>query len=251
MRIIAHRGAMNVTPENTMSAFRAAAELGADGIELDVQEAADGALVVIHDQDVARTSDGRGRVREMTLPELRALDAGSWFGASFRGEQVPTLEEVLRLDGVTFEIELMGLGPGFVERVVAAVDAHRSWASVEVTSAHIPLLMALKRIRPRVRTGLFAPRRPPWASTRWLREAVIRYADILDAAVIHVPIPDLDGDLVTAIRMSGRLLHGADADTEEGLTRAANAGVDQVSTADVEAAIRVRSEMRSDRDRPA
>jgi glycerophosphoryl diester phosphodiesterase len=85
---IAHRGASSDEPENTMRAFRRALELGADALELDVHRSRDGHLVVIHDGRVDKTTNGRGAVAEMTLQELRALDAG-------RGERIPTLEEVV------------------------------------------------------------------------------------------------------------------------------------------------------------
>ncbi len=92
--VIGHRGASALAPENTLAAFRVAAEVGADGVEFDVQRTRDGQLVVIHDDEVDRTTNGTGLVREMTLDELRALDAGAWFGAAFQGERVPTLREV-------------------------------------------------------------------------------------------------------------------------------------------------------------
>lgn len=92
--VIGHRGAPREAPENTLASFRRAVELGADMLELDVQVSADGALVVIHDEDVSRTTDGKGLIRDLTLEQLENLDAGAWFGAEFAGERVPTLAEV-------------------------------------------------------------------------------------------------------------------------------------------------------------
>ena len=85
MRILGHRGARLVAPENTLAAFRAALADGADGIELDVRQTADGALVCFHDSSLGRTTDGRGPLRERTLAELLALDAGSWFDEAGSG----------------------------------------------------------------------------------------------------------------------------------------------------------------------
>src|SRR5512143_199880 len=93
--ILAHRGASRRAPENTMAAFRLAAELGADGVELDVQLSKDGEVVVMHDSRVDRTTDGHGRIRDLPLAELRALDAGGWYAPEFAGERIPTLAEVL------------------------------------------------------------------------------------------------------------------------------------------------------------
>jgi glycerophosphoryl diester phosphodiesterase len=97
--IIAHRGDSAHRPENTLSSFASALELGAELVELDVQLSADGAVVVIHDASVDRTTDGRGHVREMALGALRRLSAGYplRFGAAFAGERIPTLAEVLGL----------------------------------------------------------------------------------------------------------------------------------------------------------
>ena len=91
--IFAHRGASGTHPENTMVAFRAAAEKGTDGIELDVQMTGDGEIVIIHDELVNRTTNGRGAIERMTAREVAALDAGSWFSPAFAGEKIPTLHE--------------------------------------------------------------------------------------------------------------------------------------------------------------
>jgi glycerophosphoryl diester phosphodiesterase len=109
MQVVAHRGASAVAPENTLSAVRTAVALGADGIEIDVRRTADGEFVVIHDPSPTRTTDlGRRRfarraprVADLTLAQLRRLDAGSWKGSSFRGERIPTLSEVLELVAAT------------------------------------------------------------------------------------------------------------------------------------------------------
>jgi glycerophosphoryl diester phosphodiesterase len=94
-----HRGASAYAPENTLAAFNLAFDLGADGVELDVSLTQDGVPVVIHDDRVDRTTDGRGAVKDMTLAEIQRLDAGAKFDAKFRGERVPTLAEVLSTVG--------------------------------------------------------------------------------------------------------------------------------------------------------
>lgn len=94
MRIYAHRGCSGTYPENTLAALKAAAELPVTGVEFDVHLTKDGEAVVIHDEKVDRTTDGTGYVKDMTLSEIRKLDAGSWFSEKFAGEQIPTLDEV-------------------------------------------------------------------------------------------------------------------------------------------------------------
>lgn len=97
MQIFAHRGYSGKFPENTMVAFKAVLDYEIEGVELDVHMTKDGQLVVIHDKKVNRTTNGKGYVSEMKLDEIKQLDAGSWFNPLFKGERIPTLEEVLKL----------------------------------------------------------------------------------------------------------------------------------------------------------
>ena len=91
----AHRGASAIAPENTIAAFRAAAEQGAKWVELDVALSADGELIVIHDDSVDRTSSGTGNLGTLTAAEIAILDGGAWFAPRFAGERIPTLSEVI------------------------------------------------------------------------------------------------------------------------------------------------------------
>lgn len=94
--IFGHRGSAGKYPENTMISFRAAQEEGVDGIEFDVQLSKDNVPVVIHDEKLNRTTSGKGYVKDYTLQELQTLDAGRWFHQKFKGETIPTLEQVLQ-----------------------------------------------------------------------------------------------------------------------------------------------------------
>ena len=97
VQLAAHRGYMSDYPENTMLAFREALLLDIDQIETDVHMTKDGELILMHDHNVDRTTDGTGLISEMTFEEIRALDAGSWKDPRFAGEKVPTLRELLEL----------------------------------------------------------------------------------------------------------------------------------------------------------
>ena len=97
--IIAHRGDKTHAPENTMAAFKMAAENGADAIEFDVKLTADGRVIVLHDQTVNRTTNGTGRISQLPFAAVRELDAGAWFSEKFRGERIPTLDEVFETVG--------------------------------------------------------------------------------------------------------------------------------------------------------
>lgn len=118
---IAHRGASGHAPENTMGAFQKGFEMKADYIELDVQMTKDGELVVIHDTTVDRTTNGTGKVSDLTLEEIRQLDAGSWFSEDYAGEKIPTFEEVLTefrgKIGILIELKSPELYPGMEEKV--------------------------------------------------------------------------------------------------------------------------------------
>ncbi|MFQ6113109.1 MAG: glycerophosphodiester phosphodiesterase [bacterium] len=95
VKVVGHRGNVKFTPENTIPGFEIAIEYGADLIEMDVRETKDGELVIIHDETVDRTTNGTGKVSELTLKEIKELDAGSWFSPKFKGVRIPTLKEAL------------------------------------------------------------------------------------------------------------------------------------------------------------
>ncbi len=122
-----HRGAAAYVPENTLAAFEEGIRRGADLLELDVHLSRDGELVVIHDHDVARTTDGRGYVRALTLAELKRLDAGAPFGPEYAGQRIPTLAEVIEtVAGCCWlTIEIKGLPsdwPALPDAVVATLE---------------------------------------------------------------------------------------------------------------------------------
>ncbi|WP_226000310.1 glycerophosphodiester phosphodiesterase [Paenibacillus sp. BJ-4] len=155
----AHRGASGVCPENTMAAFRHALELGATGIETDVQRTKDGHLVLIHDESLERTTGSPLDVRDITLQELNTLDAGSWFGDKFRGERVPLLDELLELAQSTdtvINIELKNSiyrYPGMEEEVIAAVKRFGLEERVVLSSFNHESLALCAQLAPEIRTG--------------------------------------------------------------------------------------------------
>ena len=121
--IVAHRGAALIAPEHTIPAYESAVAAGADCLWLDVQEAADEQLVVVHDAGLERTTNGRGPVRARTVRELKRLDAGRWFGWRFRGQRIQTLPEVLeRFRGRAGFVVALRAGsdvyPGIEERLL-------------------------------------------------------------------------------------------------------------------------------------
>jgi glycerophosphoryl diester phosphodiesterase len=118
---VAHRGASGYAPENTIAAFDKGVEMKADYIEIDVQRSKDGELVIIHDTKVDRTTDGTGYVKDLTFEQIRSLDAGSWKGEQFKGEKIPTFDEILDRYhgkvGILIELKAPELYPGIEEMV--------------------------------------------------------------------------------------------------------------------------------------
>jgi glycerophosphoryl diester phosphodiesterase len=171
---IAHRGASAVAPANTLAAFEKAVELGADGIELDVHLSADGVPVVIHDFAVDATTDGSGRVSEMTLAQIKQLDAGTHFDPAFAGARIPTLAEVLQAFGdrllLNVELKSVSLRDNGLERaVLAMVKKHELESRVLLSSFNPFSLRRAKRVAPDVRAGLlYAPDLPLFLSRAWL-----------------------------------------------------------------------------------
>lgn len=157
--VFGHRGAPRQAPENTLAAFRRAAELGADGIELDVHLSADGVPVVIHNTKVDATTDGTGYVSHLTRAQLKALDAGTHFDAAFAGERIPTLREVLAEVGqdLLINIELkdpVGRSMDIELEVVNLVRQMKLEERVWFSSFKPYILHQLEQFAPQIPRGL-------------------------------------------------------------------------------------------------
>jgi glycerophosphoryl diester phosphodiesterase len=160
--LIAHRGASNLAPENTLAAFRKAYELGAKWVEFDVMLSADGEAVVIHDETLDRTTSGHGEVAGFTYQDILKLDAGSWFGPAFVNEKIPTLKEViefLREHGMTANVEIKAV-PGQEEQVVKKVlgDIKQYWGNEIppplISSFSMPILLQVREQDSRALIGV-------------------------------------------------------------------------------------------------
>ncbi len=170
-----HRGAAALAPENTLAGFRMAVELGVDAAELDLQATKDGVVVVIHDDTVDRTTDGRGRIGDLTLAEIKRLDAGARFGPTFRGERVPTLRELIdlvkaggnRRFRLNLEIKFAegreGHPADLEERVLAVLRETGFLDRVITQSFHHASAAKMKRLAPSIPAGLLVGQRrqPP------------------------------------------------------------------------------------------
>src|SRR5258708_25340749 len=158
MLVIAHRGASGHAPENTLSAFRKAVAHGASFIETDLHLSRDARCVAIHDSTVDQTTGGSGAVHDLTLAELRRLDAGSWFGSEFAGEHIPTLEEILdfaKKHDVVFYLELKPSGSwGGEHALIGSLRESGEIPRTVVISFDAGILDGLRKIEPTLMTGL-------------------------------------------------------------------------------------------------
>ncbi|MFJ8794654.1 glycerophosphodiester phosphodiesterase [Streptomyces sp. NPDC102462] len=196
---IGHRGVMGVEPENTLRSFVAAQQAGLDAIELDLHLSKDGALVVMHDAEVDRTTDGTGPIAEKTLAELRTLDAG-------RGERVPVFEEVLDAVKAPLQAEIKDVAAA---RALADVLLRRDLARrVEVSSFHDEAITEIARLVPGVRTALIAG--------RYGTDVVARAVDA-GAATVCLDIRRLTLEVVEHARRADLRIIGWVVNTQEHL----------------------------------
>lgn len=156
LRLMAHRGYSASAPENTLPSFRAAMASGADGVELDMQMSKDGQVVIMHDQTIDRTTNGHGALKDFTLEELRAFDAGSKFDASFAGTRIPTLQEVFEAvhpgDGQTVYTEIKHYRqPADVQTMIRTIIGG-GWADHTVVSSfHYDDFAQVRQVSPSIR----------------------------------------------------------------------------------------------------
>jgi len=157
---VAHRGFSGKAPENTLAAVRLAIALPyVQWIEIDVQLSKDGVPVVIHDYSLDRTTNGHGKVKDMEWEQMKRLDAGSWKGRAYRGERVPSLEEVLDLakGRLQLNIELKTVGnlyPGIEKKVLDLISSRGMRDEVVLTSFEAGALQRAKELEPHLKTGL-------------------------------------------------------------------------------------------------
>lgn len=181
--IFAHRGSKGNRPENTLAAFREALSLEIEGIELDVHMTKDKQLVVIHDETVDRTTNGKGFVKDLTLNEIKQLDAGSWFSKEYEGEKIPTLSEVLELvksSNFKLNIELKNdvfLYEGIEEAVLNEVEKYSYTDNVILSSFNHYSIRKCLDLNPALETGVLFMEGlyKPW-----------EYAKFVGATSIHV-----------------------------------------------------------------
>jgi len=214
--VIAHRGASAAAPENTLAAFRLAADLGADGVELDVRRTVDGQLVVIHDASVDRTTDGTGRVAALTLDQLRRFDAGRKFGPPFRGERIPLLSKVFEVLGGRLLVDVEVKAAGVEAALLDLIRKTQMMDSVLISSFDAQVVAHVRDLAPEMPAGL-------------LQSAADPYAAVSVRATAYLPeVTALTADVVASCRSHGLRVITWTVRTEEEARQALRVGVDGI-----------------------
>ena len=228
VEVIAHRGASGAAPENTMAAFRRAAELGADRVELDVQLSRDGRLVVFHDATLGRTAPGTGPVSAHDASTLARLDAGSWFSPRFAGEPVPLLEEVLDWSAgrMPLNVEIKVAGDDahalrLARETATLVEARGLAAETVLSSFHSVAVAEAARTCPSCEVALL------WGG----RDGdPLALAERAGARALHVALRGLSAELVAEAHGRGWPVRVYTINDREGLERVLESGADALFT---------------------
>ncbi len=238
--IYAHRGASAYAPENTRAAFRMALEMQTGGIETDVHLSKDGRVVVCHDEQINRVSNGSGFIKDMTLKELKSLDFGSWFGREYEGERILTLEELLEMlqgwNGI-LNIELKQ-GPILYDGLEAeTIDILREFNQLDTTiisSFNHYSLMNVKKLEPRLKIGLLyaAGLVEPW-----------KYAKYIGAEAIHPLFYSVVPSVIQGCKDNGIHVNAWTVDQPEHIQALAISEVDGIITNVPDKAIKAVSQM--------
>lgn len=228
-QIFAHRGARCVAPENTLPAFDAALAMGVDGIELDVHLTRDGQLVVIHDFDVGKTTDGHGAVAAMSAAEVARLDAGAHFSPAFAGTRIPTLDEVFDLVGdrcrVNVEIKSVEVYARDASDAVVALIRRRNLHGQVLVSSFNPItLVKVRHLDPSIALGmLYDAEMPAFFRTIWAGPPIYPQAQHPERGLI-------DEAYMAWARQAGAAVNTWTVNAVDDARRLATLGVDAIIT---------------------
>ncbi|MCF6277345.1 MAG: hypothetical protein L3J16_01145 [Anaerolineales bacterium] len=236
--IFAHRGASTHAPENTLAAFELAFAQGADGIELDAKLSADGEVVVIHDTTVERTTNGQGRVADLSLSALRELDAGSSFSDKFAGERIPTLDEIFAAvgDKLFINVELTNYRTrhdDLAAKVANLVIKHGLEERILFSSFLPRNLRITAQLLPDTPRGLLAlPKALGW----WMRSIAFPRGDY---QALHPKIMDVSQEMIRQVHQAGRRVNVWTVNDAADMRRLKAWGADGIFTDDPPLALKI------------
>jgi len=233
--VVGHRGASGHAPETTLAAYRTAIQMGVDAVEVDVHRLRDGTLVAIHDANLKRTTNGRGCIGDLTLAELKALDAGSWFNArfprkarpEFAGLKVPTRQEIIDLmksSSAELFIEIKDperYAPDFELSLLALVQKNRMEPRTRFLSFHAQSLRKIKQLQASIPTVLLISR---------CGKDPVKAATDIPADELGIRFECLTPSMVENARRKGLRVSVWTVDAEKDMRRMLKMGVDRIIT---------------------
>lgn len=240
--IFAHRGASVYAPENTLAAFELAVDQKADAIELDAKRCASGEIIVFHDQTIDRTTEGSGKVLDLSLAALKQLDAGSWFDNRFKGENIPTLNEVFEAVGkkIYINVELTNYATpldDLPDKAVELVQKHGLQDNVLFSSFNPLALRRAKKLLPEIPIGLLAF---PGIRGAWARTCPAKFVAY---QALHPEVADTTGKLIKKQHKKGRKVFVWTVNSPEKMELLFNWNVDGIITDDPLLAQKIRKQI--------
>lgn len=226
IEVAAHRGASNVYPENSMSAFRGAKELGADWIELDVQQTKDGEIIIMHDTNLYRTTGQKVNIWQLQYDDLVNMEIGSWFSTEFTGEPIPTLREVLEFakeNHIRLNIELKPTGyeKDFEKNVIDLINEYKMKKQCVVTSQVYEVLQKVKEYDSEIETVYVMS---------------VAYGNILrlkDADSFSIKHTFVTSSLVSSVHNAGKKIYAWTVNSSQQIKEMINLNVDIIVTDDI------------------
>lgn len=223
--VYGHRGAASEAPENTIPSFKLAEKLGVYGVEMDLHTSSDNKLIVMHDEALDRTTNGKGPVHSHTLDKIKKLDAGFKFGREWLGTKVPTLEEVFdNLGRVHYYLEIKQsykVYPGIEEKVLDTVDRYGLKNSVQIISFDFDSLKRVREMDNNIKTGLLFVGKAEW---------FIGIAHELKVDFLQPSFNLIHKEDVKAAHENGFGIAAWTVDTAEGLSNSLRLGLDSVTS---------------------
>ena len=219
--VTAHRGSSKDAPENTLSAVHRAIEDGADFAEIDVQETADGVIVLLHDSDLMRIAGVNKKIWELTYAEIKTLDAGSWFSSEFQSERVPTLTEILKLARgeikLNIELKFNGHEKQLVEKVVKIIEDNNFKSQCVISSLNFEGLKKVRALDPELKIGYIVAK-------------LIGNMFRVDTDFLSLNSGMVTADVVAGARKRKREVHVWTINTTDNMSYFINLGVDNIIT---------------------
>ncbi|MCL4396967.1 glycerophosphodiester phosphodiesterase [Candidatus Parvarchaeota archaeon] len=223
--VYGHRGAAIEAPENTLPSFKLAKKLGVYGVEMDLHTSKDGELIVMHDETLDRTTNGKGLIHSHTLEEIKKLDAGFKFGKKWKGTRVSTLREVFEgLGRINYYLEIKQSSkvyPGIEEKMLDLIDEFNLKNNVQIISFDFDSLEIVRKLDKTIRTGLLYTGKSSW------------FIDIAKNLKINFLQPAfylVYGDDIEIARKNGFKVAAWTVDNPEDIKRAIDLGVDSITS---------------------